>query len=154
MRKPIFIVLGEIAKRHGADIAPGRGSAELRELMVEAFRSGREVGKRRRAYHDQPILREACEAGVEAGPLPPAPKIGQRVRLGDYGAERFPHFQVPPHAVGTVVDDGSVNGSGIWVKFDEPIDGCEEWDNEVNWYEEDPSLTLLEAFWNSVEPLS
>lgn len=44
--------------------------------------------------------------------------------------ERFPHFVVQEGARGTVTatDDGDV-----WVKLDKKVDGCEEWNNELQW---------------------
>lgn len=61
------------------------------------------------------------------------PTVGTRVRLTE-DAERFPFFIAPKGGLGTVtMDDQWIYA----VKMDEPLDGCEEWDNEVCWYPED-----------------
>jgi len=69
-----------------------------------------------------------------------------RVRL-TRKVERFPHFEVPEGATGTVV----FNEDGLLIcKMDVLILGCEEWDNEVIWSDNDgdawnnPPLALEE----------
>lgn len=149
MSDPIFIQLGRIAAEHSLDIS--LNNPDSRRLMVEAFRAGRE-GRDEQEYAWRPVLRAAWEAGKTTGPLPPAPKIGQKVRVRDgYAVERFPHFKVPPGAEGVVC---VIYRSGVWVRFDEPIPGCEEWNNEVNFDVGDPDLTPLESLWDELVPVS
>lgn len=58
---------------------------------------------------------------------------GTRVRLR-HSVDRYPHFLAPMGATGTVV----VSEEQIFaVKMDETLEGCEEWDNEIVWYEDD-----------------
>jgi hypothetical protein len=58
--------------------------------------------------------------------------VGDRVNLVR-DVERFPHFIAKAGNTGTVVwcRDGRLE-----VEFDQPIEGCEEWDNIVQWDEE------------------
>lgn len=56
---------------------------------------------------------------------------GTRVRLRR-DVDRYPHFVAPQGAEGTVTKNGD---DFLAVKLDEPLDGAEEWDNEVQWYE-------------------
>lgn len=55
---------------------------------------------------------------------------GERVEL-TRDVERYPHFIAPEGARGTVVH---VSPEQFSVRMDEPIEGAEEWDNEVCWY--------------------
>lgn len=54
-------------------------------------------------------------------------KAGDRIELTEW-VERFPSFQVAPGATGVVT---SSEDTLLCVKMDEPIAGCEEWDNVV-----------------------
>jgi hypothetical protein len=53
--------------------------------------------------------------------------VGDRVKLIEY-VDRFPFFQVAPDAEGTITE---CERNYLSVKMDDPIDGCEEWDNEI-----------------------
>lgn len=74
------------------------------------------------------------------------PIEGTRVRLTTL-VDRLPHFQVEAGATGTV----TVNETdSLCVKMDTPIPGCEGWDNEIIWsnndgdeWENPPLATLL-----------
>lgn len=57
--------------------------------------------------------------------------LGTRVRLRR-DVERFPHFIAPAGATGTV---SYVDREMTAVHMDEPIPGCEDWENEIMWYE-------------------
>ena len=55
-------------------------------------------------------------------------KPGLRVRLAR-DVDRYPHFIARAGATGTVTEIGDV----VRVHMDEPIEGCEEWDNDIEW---------------------
>lgn len=55
---------------------------------------------------------------------------GTRVRLL-HAEERYPHFIAPQGATGTVVD----RGMNLAVRLDETVEGAEEWENEVHWFD-------------------
>jgi hypothetical protein len=61
---------------------------------------------------------------------------GTRVRLTE-SVERFPHFRVGAGGLGTVTENDPANT--LCVKMDDPIPGCEDWDNEIVWSQEDES---------------
>jgi hypothetical protein len=61
------------------------------------------------------------------------PSVNTRVVLAK-DVERYPHFTAYAGSVGTVVYS---TDDFFSVCFDEPIEGCEEWDNEVVWVPED-----------------
>jgi hypothetical protein len=52
------------------------------------------------------------------------------VRLA-HDIERYPHFIAPRGALGTLV---ATDDATIAVRLDEPLEGAEDWDNEVHWY--------------------
>lgn len=56
---------------------------------------------------------------------------GTRVRL-KRDVDRYPDFVAPEGAEGTVTKNWD---DLIAVKLDEDLDGAEEWDNEVQWYD-------------------
>jgi len=57
-----------------------------------------------------------------------AVKAGDTVRvIVTEPIERFPHF-IAPVGSGTLID---ADDNGAWIKYDETIPGCEEWENEV-----------------------
>ena len=60
-------------------------------------------------------------------------KIGARVELR-HEVERFPHFVVAAGEQGTVsYNHQDEHGGTIAVRMDNPIDGADEWNNEVQW---------------------
>ena len=83
--------------------------------------------------------------------------LGRRVRLTAI-VERFPHFRAEDGRTGEVV---TVEPDLIAVRMDEPLDGAEEWDNEIHWFTDgiplDPDTNLpayasvLAEFMNDVE---
>lgn len=99
--------------------------------------------------HNNPYP-EFNNAGVK--PTLPTPVLGQKVRAKIL-IDRTLDFTVSAGFTGTVIADGNTKGySGIWVKFDQYINGAEEWSNEVNWLKDhDPEHTLLEQFWSEME---
>lgn len=54
---------------------------------------------------------------------------GMRI-ITKHAVDRFPDFIVPKGRTGTVTMLGERE---VWVKFDEPIKGAEEWQNHVYW---------------------
>jgi hypothetical protein len=62
------------------------------------------------------------------------PKVGDRVTVRPDGlVERYPHFTIDS-GHGTV---RYIDRDGIWVKMDDPIEGCEDWDNEIMFNNDD-----------------
>ena len=60
-------------------------------------------------------------------------KVGDRVKLMR-DVERFPSFIAKAGMTGTVC---MVDANGdIAARMDETIAGCEEWNNEIHWWEE------------------
>jgi hypothetical protein len=59
-------------------------------------------------------------------------KVGDRVRLTQT-VDRYPDFVAPAGLAGTV-DTVEVDGS-LAVKMDQTLDGCEEWNNCICWYD-------------------
>lgn len=81
------------------------------------------------------------------------PAIGTRIRVRKQ-VERS-DFIVPIGMTGTV-SEVNEDGHDIWAKFDQPIQGAEEWDNSVQWYSfNSRNLVNDEAapsiFWADVE---
>lgn len=64
--------------------------------------------------------------------------VGDRIELTEW-VERFPSFQVPPGATGVVTDAGAL----VSIKMDNPIAGCEEWDNEVQFVLPEEAAEIL-----------
>lgn len=62
-------------------------------------------------------------------------KVGQRFKLVR-DVERFPHFTAEKGNTGTVID---VTRDCITGKMDKPIPGAEDWDNEIQWFNDPPS---------------
>jgi hypothetical protein len=58
-------------------------------------------------------------------------KVGDRVKL-KVEIDRYPNFVAPKGAAGTVAE---ITSTHIHIKMDEPIRGCEEWDNCIMWGE-------------------
>jgi hypothetical protein len=63
-----------------------------------------------------------------------APTVGQRVKTA-VNCDFYPDFIIPAGSEGTVIGVDEIGGevAYITVKFDKPIKGCEEWNNEVTW---------------------
>lgn len=59
--------------------------------------------------------------------------INTRVRTTQV-IDRYPHFLAPAGATGTVV---AVEPSFVAVRMDEPIEGAEEWNNQIHWGPDD-----------------
>ena len=55
-----------------------------------------------------------------------------RVRL-TVDVERFPYFIAKKGMTGTVTQHDIGKHGSIYVKLDEPLEGCEEWNNELVW---------------------
>jgi hypothetical protein len=52
--------------------------------------------------------------------------------------ERFPHFLAKKGLTGIVLDTNASDWpKSIAVKMDEPLEGCEEWDNTILWSDEE-----------------
>lgn len=58
--------------------------------------------------------------------------VGTQVVLR-HDIDRYPHFIAKAGMVGVVVDVGDPQ-IAIAVRFNEPIPGAEDWENEVHWY--------------------
>lgn len=65
---------------------------------------------------------------------------GQRVRTKIL-VERFPHFIVQPGKMGTIISIGQRPSDTSIVQMDEPIKGCEDWNNQIQCH----TLTELNA---------
>ena len=82
-------------------------------------------------------------------------KQGDRVVLAR-DVDRFPDFLATQGMTGTV-DTVEIDGS-IAVKMDSPLEGCEEWDNCVCWYDDeqraaiDDDIVPLPAWWATLAP--
>lgn len=61
-----------------------------------------------------------------------ASRLGQRVTLLDV-VDRYPHARVQPGATGRIV---RWEPDLVAVKLDQPVDGLEEWDNCLHWWED------------------
>lgn len=77
----------------------------------------------------------------------PLPMVGDRFELV-CEVDRFPNFLVNVGKVGTVVRSNSLQ---IALKMDEFISGAEDWDNCIEWFENDGHYGLG-YFWPSVKP--
>lgn len=74
--------------------------------------------------------------------------LGQRVRL-TREVDRYPHFIAPHGMVGTVVQHGTY---AVCVRMDATLDGAQEWDNEIEWFEDHlPHFVQDVEFLSSVE---
>lgn len=60
------------------------------------------------------------------------PRVGTKVRL-KRNVERYPHFIAKKGSTGVVTSSDEDN---LWVKMDEHLDGAEEWDNEIQWFDD------------------
>lgn len=73
-----------------------------------------------------------------------------------HGVERYPHFWITE---GTgVVTEIDIHPSGswsVWVHMDDHVDGCEEWDNEVNVWSDCfvDEVGIEEGFRTEFEPI-
>lgn len=61
-----------------------------------------------------------------------ASRLGQRVTLLDT-VDRYPHARVKAGATGTIV---RWSEDLVAVKLDQVVDGLEEWDNCLHWWED------------------
>jgi len=59
------------------------------------------------------------------------PEVGKRVRL-KHRVDRFPEFSVPVGATGTI---NEVSDALVSVKLDVPVDGAEDFDNCLHFYD-------------------
>jgi len=66
-------------------------------------------------------------------------KVGDRVALARR-VDRFPDFEAPAGLEGTV-DAVEIDGS-VAVKMDATINGCEEWDNCICWYDDEQRAAI------------
>lgn len=76
--------------------------------------------------------------------------IGQRVRTTQQ-VDKYPDFIVPVGAEGVVVAVPDSDNALISVKMDEPVDGCEPWDNEV-WFDDEDMMYPAEEFLEVIHP--
>lgn len=77
-------------------------------------------------------------------------KEGTRVRL-TRDVERYPHFVAPEGAEGTITKS---QVDLVAVRLDERLDGAEEWDNEIQWFDGMAENTdFREVFQQDVEVL-
>jgi hypothetical protein len=71
------------------------------------------------------------------------PVVGARVRLR-HDEDRYPHFVARAGSLGTVTESGD---DLVAVRLDEPLEGAEEWSNEVHWYpsndDREPDVEVL-----------
>jgi hypothetical protein len=67
---------------------------------------------------------------------------GRRIVLARC-VERFPHFEVEPGATGTIEE--AIEGELLRVRMHEPIAGCSEWENCIDWYPENIEDVLLDV---------
>lgn len=76
---------------------------------------------------------ETSEAALNAAKEAlPFYTIGTRVRLR-HDVDRYPHFIALKGMLGTVA---IVQSGLIGVRLDEHLDGAEDWDNEVHWFDD------------------
>lgn len=75
------------------------------------------------------IIRDETIPSGAVVELDEAPEINQRFRLRN-DVDRYPDFIAPAGATGTVVE---VCQDLIGLKMDQPIRGCEVWENVVYW---------------------
>jgi hypothetical protein len=84
----------------------------------------------------------------------PGPAItpGLRIRAKAVGIDRLPDLSAPAGATGTVV---GIDHDGIWARFDAPIPGAEQWDNQIQWHpDQAEDGNFIKSFWDEVEPLA
>lgn len=69
-------------------------------------------------------------------------KVGGRV-ISKREIDRFPFFVLGKNKTGTIVEStigennrGLMDRQLIAIKMDNPIEGCEEWDNQIEYYDE------------------
>ena len=75
---------------------------------------------------------------------------GTRVKLRK-DVERYPHFVAPEGAEGIITKKEE---DLIAVRLDEPLEGAEEWDNEIHWHKgQFPDSDYESAFQDDVEAL-
>lgn len=65
-------------------------------------------------------------------------KVGQRVRLR-MDVDRFPHFVAKAGMTGTVT---ICDGVHVAVRLDESLAGCEDWENQVYWSDNDDQCDM------------
>jgi hypothetical protein len=113
---------------HGELVCPDSSQVHdaLTGDVVADFPSPREP-------RDGPLARrQAARAEHLASTLNAAPRIrvGMTVRVKQpHGVERYPHFWIT-EGTGVVVEISEKWGN-VWVHMDAPVEGCEEWDNEI-----------------------
>lgn len=83
----------------------------------------------------------SCEDGSKIA----TPKAGERFVLVA-NVDRYPHFIAVRGLSGKVVD---VSEDVVCLRLDDPLQGSEEWDNEVVWRADEG-----QDFWKDVERLS
>lgn len=98
---------------------------------------------------------EACRRAVRTWlrwNLHVSPREGSRWALRQ-PIEKYPHFTVPAGYTGTIME---ADCDLIRLRMDAHIPGCEEWDNEIVWSEnDDPAeISALNAFMQDAELLS
>lgn len=63
------------------------------------------------------------------------PDDGREGERRQEGMDEAGHCAIPPHRrSGGIHSESSADDERIAVQLDDPVDGAEEWDNEVNWY--------------------
>lgn len=82
---------------------------------------------------------EGCECGAAWLALPAETLVRLKVDV-----DRYPHFIAPAGATGTVVDHGD-SQMVLAVRLDEYLPGAEEWENEVQWYDEPAAWALSQV---------
>lgn len=127
--------LGHVGSRRFE--SPLRPGPERSAALDEHRRQGRELGLRaiRNVYPD--ANGRALDASIEA--QEPPVRAGDRVRLREL-VERFPHFEAPAGATGTVT---VADRGGVWVRLDEHLPGAEEWANEIHFETADEAESVL-----------
>jgi hypothetical protein len=119
-----------------------RGEAERQakeEALLEEERMPPEEreAKRRAEFVDPPgqmRLFGRRRTRKDWSPRPDLSAAGTCVRL-KRDVERFPHFIARAGTTGQIVE---MSESLIAVSMDEPLEGAEEWENEIHWYPDDP----------------
>ena len=74
--------------------------------------------------------------------LPRMPEVGERVRL-KVDVDRYPFFVAPAGALGTVIASPDPQSIVFAVRLDVPVQGAEDWENEVHWLDGDAELNGL-----------
>jgi hypothetical protein len=92
---------------------------------------------RKRFRKNRGIMTENKSAVTGEGTLPRVIATGDRVRL-TVDVDRYPHFLAKKGLTGIVLDTNASDWpKSIAVKMDEPLEGCEEWDNTILWSDEE-----------------